>query len=456
MKNIFLPLVAVLFCFIAKAQVNCGSNIFPCSGNVGIGNSSPGFKLDVMDIMRIKGAASQNANMIMQADNGDGNAFWLTGTSAILKIGGVGSSEPSSGAINIVASGEVGIGTASPAYKLHVSGTHRVSSYSYLGTAYEPQLYLASSGSNYGLIQNHDAGMWSLGYNTSLGTSLGTSVLTWNATGRVGIGTTNPNSKLHVANSNDGMEFIPGTTNQLLSYNRGGSPDYVDFLLRAKDLYFETNGSQKMKIATTGRVDITTEDANTTLGSAAAALRIQNKSNVSAAFNEKAELQFQADGSQVNAVIAASYSSYDGTNGTGAHMIFGTKNSTDVAVQERMRLTQNGVLMIGGGYTNTYNSRYKLLVEGTIGANEVYVTLTRPWPDYVFGNNYKLLSLKELDAFIQKNKHLPNMPSAAEIKKEGGVNLGDMNAKLLEKVEELSLYIIQLEKRISSLEQNHQ
>ncbi|MCP9766855.1 hypothetical protein EGI22_02975 [Lacihabitans sp. LS3-19] len=73
------------------------------------------------------------------------------------------------------------------------------------------------------------------------------------------------------------------------------------------------------------------------------------------------------------------------------------------------------------------------------------------WSDKVFDKNYKLLTIQELDAFVSKNKHLPNIPSAAEVVKNG-VDNTEMTSKLLEKIEELSLYIIDLEKRLSKVE----
>ena len=73
------------------------------------------------------------------------------------------------------------------------------------------------------------------------------------------------------------------------------------------------------------------------------------------------------------------------------------------------------------------------------------------WPDYVFNKEYQLTPLNELEQFITENQHLPNVPSAAEVE-ANGVELGEMNALLLQKVEELTLYIIQLEKRLSEIE----
>jgi hypothetical protein len=88
-----------------------------------------------------------------------------------------------------------------------------------------------------------------------------------------------------------------------------------------------------------------------------------------------------------------------------------------------------------------------------IGAKELKIEITSTtWPDYVFDKNYRLLTLKELDEYLKTNKHLPNIPSSDEIKRDGGVNIGEMQAKLLQKIEELSLYIIQQNKRIEVLE----
>lgn len=83
----------------------------------------------------------------------------------------------------------------------------------------------------------------------------------------------------------------------------------------------------------------------------------------------------------------------------------------------------------------------KLAVNGTIRAKEIKVE-TSNWPDYVFEEDYKIKPLSEIEAFIKTNKHLPGIPNQKQVEEEG-VNLGEMNRKLLEKVEELTLYLIQ-------------
>ena len=102
------------------------------------------------------------------------------------------------------------------------------------------------------------------------------------------------------------------------------------------------------------------------------------------------------------------------------------------------------------GYT--FKGTRTLNVLGGIIADSVRVALSATWADYVFKDDYKLLPLEELSRFIKTNKHLPNIPTAAEVEKNG-IELGEMNAKLLEKIEELHLYILQQQKQMD--EQNN-
>ena len=90
------------------------------------------------------------------------------------------------------------------------------------------------------------------------------------------------------------------------------------------------------------------------------------------------------------------------------------------------------------------------IINGKIRAKEVEVTLSGWWPDYVFENDYPLMNLLEVEQFIKENKHLPDVPSAAEVE-ANGVNLGEMNAILIQKVEELTLYVLDLQKQINEL-----
>lgn len=92
----------------------------------------------------------------------------------------------------------------------------------------------------------------------------------------------------------------------------------------------------------------------------------------------------------------------------------------------------------------------ELSVNGVIGCKKVVVTLDADWPDYVFDEDYQLPQLSEIESFVKKNKHLPGVPSAKEIK-ENGQDLGEMNTILLQKIEELTLLMIEQQKEIDAL-----
>lgn len=107
---------------------------------------------------------------------------------------------------------------------------------------------------------------------------------------------------------------------------------------------------------------------------------------------------------------------------------------------------------VGIGTSDTHG--YQLAVNGTIHTKEVLVDLNN-WPDYVFKPTYQLQPLPEVQNFINQNHHLPGMPSADEVEKDG-VNLGEMNKALLKKVEELTLYLLEQQKQIDELKKKQE
>ncbi|MGD1958113.1 MAG: TMF family protein, partial [Fulvivirga sp.] len=114
-----------------------------------------------------------------------------------------------------------------------------------------------------------------------------------------------------------------------------------------------------------------------------------------------------------------------------------------------MTVKPSGNVLIGK--TSQSNTSYKLDVSGKVRANEIIVNTDGA--DYVFEEGYKLKSLREVEAFINENNHLPGIPSAAEMQ-EQGMSVGELNTRLLEKIEELMLYNIQQNKKINRLEKN--
>jgi trimeric autotransporter adhesin len=113
------------------------------------------------------------------------------------------------------------------------------------------------------------------------------------------------------------------------------------------------------------------------------------------------------------------------------------------------RLWVDAVGNVSIGSSGKVASGYMLSVVGKVMAEEVRVELNGTWPDYVFAKDYKLMPLQTLKKYVSENNHLPEVPAAEEMK--GGIEVGKMNKMLMQKVEELTLYVIQLNEEIQQL-----
>lgn len=140
----------------------------------------------------------------------------------------------------------------------------------------------------------------------------------------------------------------------------------------------------------------------------------------------------------------------------GQYIRFLTGKTTSNYGTEAMRIQQNGGIGMG---TSAVPSGYRLAVDGKIIAEELKVELSQSWPDYVFSPEYDLKSLEETEAYIDENGHLPGIPSSTKIETQGGVNVGEMQRLMMEKMEEMMLHLIELKKenkrlkaRLSKLE----
>lgn len=97
-------------------------------------------------------------------------------------------------------------------------------------------------------------------------------------------------------------------------------------------------------------------------------------------------------------------------------------------------------------FSNNGYQLFQVKNDGKVYAREFEITLATSFPDYVFDKNYKLSKLQEVEQYIHTNKHLPGIPSACAVEEKGSVNIGELQLKMLEKIEELTLYTIQLQK----------
>lgn len=215
------------------------------------------------------------------------------------------------------------------------------------------------------------------------------------------------------------------------------SPIKAQWVVNGNDLYYDAG---KIGVGTPFPDRQLTVYGNVRLGSEGVGGLVSRNGILIQTTGNRTELKWQHFGSSNNPYLAVDPSL------NAARLIFGTNGA------DRMVIHSNGNVGIGTG-DNTPGSR--LTVNGSIHAKEVKVNLNVPGPDYVFDKNYALTSLPDTEKYIKKHKHLPGIPSAKEME-ANGINLSEMNMKLLEKVEELTLHLIKINTKVERLENENE
>lgn len=412
-----------------KWQQN-GANLFYDEGKVGIGTSTP------PGLLSLYNTTGQHASASFQS--GSSTRYWagLNAANNAFVLGGTGGTMPETGAINVL-NGNVGIGMLPTGNKaLEVNGD-----INFTGQLYENGELL-------------DINIWEQNGN----------FIYYNE-GKVGIGTDTPTQTLHVEGSmrvselaSDIQKMIVttadgtlATTNIPASDNMGNHIATQNINLNGKYLSGDGDG-EGLYINNLGKIGVGT-------------------------YYPIAQLQVNGGGNEVLGRFKSGYSSlnigqsitggglgvwgstymgfnlrhdadnqwkteYDGAS-NGAAMIYGTSGgdliftcvSTNPAIGGIQQLTDQQI---------KDNSKMILRSDGRLKAIEVVVK-TNVWSDYVFSDDYSLMRLDQIEKYIKEHKHLPDVPSEAEILKKG-INLGQMDAILLAKIEELTLYVIELKK----------
>lgn len=410
-------------------------------------------------------------------------------------------------------SANVGIGTSAPNSMLHIGGTKQELRIDYNGTNNHygamrwAGLQLGNNGANR-IIAGRSISGGSLEFyvnNTNNAvdysqTPDGTLALALASNGQVGIGTTTPTHKLEVVGD---FKAAGRSRVKLVRYNYGGVGDTVAIgsftsdgvgrnikvLLEGhnggvvdvhsyefNEVSYLGTSTQWLEISVGGNsvshqgnpgyaLDLYRPDISSSTG--VLYLRIRTKRTIGAGY-VKIVLEYDADSTfsplADNGTVSAAFNSGSAPGSGGIDGYYGAVewnfpvsngHGWNAANGLGLYIKNNGNVGIG-----TTNPSHKLAVKGTIRANEVIVDTG--WSDYVFAEDYDLATLSEVEAHIEQNGHLPDVPSAAEVA-INGISLGEMQSLLLAKIEELTLHQIAQEKqqshllsRISNLESENQ
>lgn len=167
-------------------------------------------------------------------------------------------------------------------------------------------------------------------------------------------------------------------------------------------------------------------------------------------------VQVDATGKLITAIAGTQGTGWNLGGNVGAGMSFGTTDNSDLPLitnnQTQVTIAKNGNVYFGTKkiQVNHVHANSPYQFDGKIACKELVVVDPTKWSDFVFDKTYKLLPLNEVETFYLKNKHLPSVPSETEVK-ENGINTTEMDALLLQKIEELTLYIVQQQKDIEEL-----
>lgn len=441
------------------------------SQNVGIGTVSPLYPADILDstsgtVLRLRTASTTAGDRTLlrfttstsNSINGFnssyiGNERQSIGTALVFGTTNSGSLA-SFERMRLSEDGFLGIGTTNPQARLHIdmSNINTTTQAMIINDDDDLLVNFQRNNTNYGFLQV-------LGTDFKIGTTINNNVgnlvirtngadRAWfTAGGRVGLGTSTPATQLHMTG-----ELTMQSSNPVIQMKDAAGDDKAFIqMINGDDMMMGTNavnttgsfiirnnGANRLTVTNNGYVGIGTTSPQADLHIESSIL--PNPLTINTVGQRFIEFQrsglprtyFKFENDDI------SMGTYDNTSG---RVIFETEET------DRMIIHANGRISMNSSYNN---AGYRLAVNGDIICVDITTLPFASWPDYVFKSGYKLQPLSEVEAFVKKNGHLPGIPAAAEVKKNG-IMLGEMQRKTIEKVEELTLYIIELKKEIEAL-----
>lgn len=437
--------------------------------NIGIGTTTPAFKTDIVDstattLMRLRTLSDAPGSRTLLR-------FSTTTSNSVLNFNSsfIGNTRPSGGGSSLIfgtarenlsptermrlnEDGFLGIGTDNPLGMLHIDLSNSTSENAMIiNDDNDPILYFQRNNTNRGFLQQ-------LGNDFKIGTTIdnntgnfiirtnGADRAWFSSNGRLGIGTANPLSQVHMTG-----ELTMQSSNPIIQMKDAAGDDkgFIQ-MISGDDMQIGTNSVNQ-----TGNFIVRTNGGNRIIVNAqgfvgvgttpTAPLHLEGGLNGSAMVINSENNLF--DFRRAN--VRRGYMRISGDDLEMGTYDFNNNGNLDLVTRGTQRFTINANGRIG--IATTYNNAgFQLAVNGNIICEDITTLPRAVWPDYVFSNTYELKSLKEVEKFIMKNHHLPNIPSAKEIDQKG-IQLGDMQKRMMEKIEELTLYLIELDKKNEAL-----
>lgn len=472
--------------------VNVSRMRLTTAGNFGIGTTTPAAKLHVTGNVLFSTALTAPAggayivakNTVSSAGSPD--YTWVTNTNTGVfhpATNVVGISVGGFEKIRVHSNGYIGINTAIPSERLHVVG-NALYTFTSVTPSSAPEIVghdtwsTAATGPDYAWSGDLGTGIFHP-VNRAIGFSLNFSeAMRIHSNGYVGINNAAPIDRLHVVGNGLFSSTAAAPTSAPLiaahsTYTGPGGPDYTwygnittgMFHPAVNSIGFSVGGADAIRILSNGFTGLGTITPTAMLSVHNGAVKI---TGVTPGFGAPEVLfggstsiapngQWGIECLEGTSTDGLNFWRPSGASGSGGNYVMFLSNTSKVGINTgnpTAQLTVNGNMLVGDPAAVTLPAGYKLYVQTGILTEKVKVALTTSptdWADYVFEKNYKLRTLDEVKAYIDANSHLPGVPSADELREQGGIDLGKMDAKMMEKIEELTLYIIQINKEKNEL-----
>lgn len=449
MKHLYISLALLLVISFISAQ-----------NNVGIGTSDPQQSLEIegngnqyIRVHTLDVGASAAGLELIRASEFSGTDWKIVNQGGVLEFRDALDNFNTAGDLNavITSSGNFGLGTASPLAHLDVSGSGdqriRVHSTGFGGGDAGLDLIRGGEfdGTDWRIL--NDGGVFKIMDNLDNFTTPGDENLRITNSGNVGIGEQAPNSRLQVY----GNSFINASSGGNMFRVGSSTGSYLAFDNNEIAGKNNSNGSSLLYLQYWGgNLSLCdNNDGKVGIGTSSPSAKLQITDGVDASLSAHG---FLVMGALTGTNMVLDNNEIQARNNGAAASMFLQASGGDLLISP----FETGQVGIGiSSAANLPDPSYLLAVDGKAIMEEIRVEMSGSWPDYVFEDSYPLKSLDELEKHILEHKHLPGIPKGSLIAQEG-FDLGDMQRRVVEKVEELTLYVIELNKGMEELKHENQ